>query len=335
MEVDEAGAVLDGHHRVAIAEELGIDYPRVTRTFASDGERREHAILLNLCRRHLEPHQWGGLFKQLLDARGVERGQGSSAAKQHSESDTVSDSAQSLGVDERTARRRMAAHDVYESLPASEREAIDAGEKTVTQVMRERKEANRERRRGANREQIASAPARVPETARFATIVIDPPWDWGDENDCDQLGRARPTYATMPLGEIETFEPVPGRGIADLADVDCHLYLWITNRSLPKGFGLLDAWGFRYVTCLTWCKPSIGMGNYFRGSSEQVLFGIKGSQPLRRHDVGTWFQAKRPGKHSAKPDEFFALVESCSPGPYLEVFARSERDGWICLGGEL
>jgi N6-adenosine-specific RNA methylase IME4 len=70
-----------------------------------------------------------------------------------------------------------------------------------------------------------------------------------------------------------------------LADENCHLYLWITNRSLPKGFELIEAWGFRYIPCLTWVKPSIGMGNYFRGSTEQVLFAIKGNMPLKRHDM--------------------------------------------------
>lgn len=170
MEVDEAGAVLDGHHRVAIATELGIDYPRVTRTFASDGERREHAIMLNLCRRHLEPYRWGGLFKELLDARGVERG---TKHNRHTpRADTVSVLAASLGVDERTARRRMVAHDVYESAQEPDREAIDAGEKTVTQVMRERKEAYREERRGAPSAAILS---QSPTPVSGPTPAYSPP----------------------------------------------------------------------------------------------------------------------------------------------------------------
>jgi N6-adenosine-specific RNA methylase IME4 len=170
----------------------------------------------------------------------------------------------------------------------------------------------------------------IAKGAKFSTIVIDPPWDWGDEGDCDQLGRARPTYQTMSIEEIQALP------VGDFADENCHIYLWITNRSLPKGFALLDAWGFRYVTCLTWCKPSFGMGNYFRGSTEQVLFGVKGSLPLQRHDVGTHFTAERgPQGHSSKPAEFFALAESCSPGPYLECFARTRRNGWSAWGGEV
>lgn len=76
----------------------------------------------------------------------------------------------------------------------------------------------------------------------------------------------------------------------------------------------------------------IGMGNYYRGSTEQVLFGVKGSQPLKRHDVGTWFEAPRGKQHSEKPEEFYRLVESCSYAPYIDIFGRKEREGWAVWG---
>ena len=209
-------------------------------------------------------------------------------------------------------------------------EDVFSGKKTITEVKREEKEYKRESRRQENREKIAAVKAPeeiVKNDIRFSTIVIDPPWDWGDEGDNDQLGRAKPDYSTMSLHELLLLP------IKELSDVDCHLYLWITNRSLPKGFGLLHEWGFRYVTALTWVKPSFGLGNYFRGQTEHILFGVKGSQPLKRKDVGTVLKANR-GKagHSSKPQEFYSLVESCSPGPYLEMFSRSDRDGWIMWG---
>ena len=97
----------------------------------------------------------------------------------------------------------------------------------------------------------------------------------------------------------------------------------------------MEAWGFRYLSCLTWCKPNFGMGNYFRGQTEQILFGVKGSLPLLRKDVGTWFQWPRgPKGHSSKPKDFFDLIETCSPGPRLELFARGPRDGWTVWGAE-
>lgn len=198
------------------------------------------------------------------------------------------------------------------------------------QIRRIEKEEKREARREENRAKIAEAekPAEIIQAgAKFATIVIDPPWDWGDEGDQDQLGRARPDYATMSKEELMALP------VGNLADQDCHLYMWITNRSLPKGFELIESWGFRYITAITWAKPSFGMGNYFRGQTEQILFAVKGSQPLKRKDVGTLFTAPRgPNGHSSKPVEFYDLVESCSPGPFLEMFSRHNRAGWVTWG---
>lgn len=211
-------------------------------------------------------------------------------------------------------------------------EEIERGQKTITQVKRELKDAEREAKRQEAAEQIASAPTleEALQAAKFTTICIDPPWDWGDEGDNSQLGRGDTTYGGMSHEELLALP------VGDYADDDAHLYLWITNRSLPKGFSLIEQWGFRYITCLTWCKPSFGMGNYFRGSTEQVLFAVRGSLPLKRKDIGTWFQAPRgPNGHSSKPVEFYDIIESCSPGPFLEVFARSEREGWTSWGGQL
>ena len=197
-----------------------------------------------------------------------------------------------------------------------------------TQLKRQEKEDKREARREENRNLILGVPElEAITTAKFATIVIDPPWDWGDEGDNDQLGRSRPDYATMSMEKLLAFP------VGDRADTDCHLYLWVTNRSLPKGFDLMEAWGFRYITCITWGKPSFGLGSYFRGQSEQILFGVKGSQPLKRKDASTFFYAPRgPNGHSSKPIEFYPFVESCSPGPYLEIFSRHGREGWTAWG---
>lgn len=203
---------------------------------------------------------------------------------------------------------------------------------TRTKLDRIIKESKREETRQENALLVKTAPA-FPQ-GKFRTLLIDPPWDWGDESDVDQFGRARPDYKTMSLEDIRSFS-VFGETIPDKAESDAHIYLWITNRSLPKGFGLLQNWGFRYVTLLTWCKPSFGMGNYFRGQTEQILFGVRGSCPLLRHDIGTWFLADRGTNHSAKPDRIHEIIESCSPGPWLEIFARRQRPGWASWGIEI
>ena len=198
--------------------------------------------------------------------------------------------------------------------------------KKIKEQQQAERAEQRENKRQENADKIEELKTPLEAEGLFQTIVIDPPWDWGDEGDVNQFGRARPDYHTMSINEIEQLP------IAKIADENCHLYLWVTNRSLPKAFKLLESWGFRYVTCLTWVKPSFGMGNYFRGSTEQILFGVKGSQPLKRHDVGTHFEAPRGDKHSSKPDEFYKLVESCSYAPYIDIFGRKEREGWSVWG---
>lgn len=344
VEVDDTGCILDGHHRAAIAEKLGIDFPTVERRFASEAEKLEHVLKINLCRRHLDPVQWGQAFSCLLQVKGVRVGRG---ARNDATSATIAEVAAEFGVPLRTAEHRLAQARALESLPPEDRAQVEAGELTLAQARRATKERAREQRREVNRQLVAEAPTveEALQEARFSAMVIDPPWDLGEEGELDQgrepasqqgrrgsadQGRYAPPYPTMRLEQL-TALPV-GR----YADDDCHCYLWITNRSLFKGQVLLESWGFRYVTCLTWCKPSIGLGTYFRGQTEHVLFGVRGSQPLKRNDVGTWFAAPRgPLGHSSKPAEFYELVESCSPGPYLELFARTQRPGWTCWGAEV
>jgi N6-adenosine-specific RNA methylase IME4 len=247
---------------------------------------------------------------------------------------TVCPSYRDLGIEKTAAHRWQKIADIPEQRFDGRIEEVrgrEDGELTSADLLRLAKELQREEQRRANRDLVEQA-APLEEVAAqpgqtWPTVVIDPPWSWGDEGDVSQFGRGDPNYATMPYGELLELK------VGELAAKDSHCYLWITNRSLPKGFALLGRWGFRYVTCLTWCKPSIGMGNYFRGSTEHVLFGVRGSLPLLRNDVGTWFAAPRQGRHSSKPAEFFGLVESCSPGPWLEegwnaMTTRSSWPGW-------
>lgn len=238
-----------------------------------------------------------------------------------------------IGIEKTEAYRWQAIASVPEELFERHIAETKGSGKELTSrgVHRIAKELKREQKREKNRELVESAQPVIIATGdqKYQTVVIDPPWDWGDEGDCDQYGRARPTYDTMSIDEIAALP------VGDLTEANAHLYLWITNRSLPKGFGLLEKWGFRYITLLTWVKPSFGMGNYFRGSTEHVIFGVKGSLSLLRADVGTHFLADRTGRHSGKPGEFYELVESCSPGPWLDMFAREHRPGWVAWGAEV
>ena len=197
--------------------------------------------------------------------------------------------------------------------------------KKIKENKRAEKEAKREEARQQNAEKVKAISSPLEAQGLFQTIVIDPAWDYSEEGDNDAFGRIKPSYQTMTMEEIESLP------ITQISDDNCHLYIWVTNRTLHKSFRLMEAWRFRYITCLTWVKPHFGIGNYFRSQTEHVLFGVKGQQPLKRHDVGTWFQA--PCKeHSAKPDEFYKLVESCSYAPYIDIFGRKEREGWTVWG---
>jgi N6-adenosine-specific RNA methylase IME4 len=148
--------------------------------------------------------------------------------------------------------------------------------------------------------------------------------------------------ADLHYPTAERIEDIPGLDVTEWADDNAHLYLWTTNTHLWYARELMELWGFDYKTCLTWAKttkdgtrPFIGTGHYFRGSTEHVLFGVRGKLPLADtgRAFGTWFAAPI-GPHSAKPDEFYTIVEQVSEGPYLDVFARDVRDGWSVWGNE-
>lgn len=175
----------------------------------------------------------------------------------------------------------------------------------------------------------------VPGTLRdtYSTLVIDPPWRYGN---AATRGAAEDHYPTMSIEDLMELPAICPQ-IAD--SVDSHIYLWTTTSFLREAFDLLAAWGYTYKTNLVWVKPQIGMGNYFRVSHEHILFGVRGKcGPTLNDNTPTWFQAPRE-RHSKKPDVFYELVERSSPGPYLDIFSRprQERLGsaqWDAWGNE-
>jgi N6-adenosine-specific RNA methylase IME4 len=167
------------------------------------------------------------------------------------------------------------------------------------------------------------------EAMKYRTIVADPPWRY--DNGTATQGGVEFQYGTMTPEEIRALP------VKDQADDDAHLYLWVTNLKLheARAFDTLEEWGFRFVTILTWHKlGSPGLGHYFRGDTEHVLFGVRGRLPIAPSlRVSNHFAAPRT-VHSAKPDRFYEIVERVSPGPYLEMFARRRRYGWDVWGNE-
>ena len=144
-------------------------------------------------------------------------------------------------------------------------------------------------------------------------------------------------YSTMKLEDIKRLP------VGDVAEDKSHLYLWVPNALLPEGLEVMKAWGFEYKTNLIWEKvrkdgmpDGRGVGFYFRNTTEMVLFGIKGDKNRTldpgRSQVNLIRTQKR--EHSRKPDEFVSLIQACSPGPYLELFARGSREGWDMWGNQ-
>lgn len=166
---------------------------------------------------------------------------------------------------------------------------------------------------------------------KFGTILADPPWRFAN-----RTGKVAPEhwrlsrYKTMSFKEIEEL-PVP-----QLVLPQSHLYLWVPNALVLQGLETMKRWGFEYKTNVVWYKTrkdggpdGRGVGFYFRNVTELVLFGVRGSMrtlPPGRHQVNILMSRKR--EHSRKPDELYSIIEKCSPGPYLELFARHPRERW-------
>lgn len=185
---------------------------------------------------------------------------------------------------------------------------------------------------------LQSEPPPLPRTVGgFSTILADPPWRFAN-----RTGKVAPEhrrldrYSTMPLDAILALD------VKSILATNAHLYLWVPNALLPDGLEVMKAWGFRYVSNIIWAKrrkdggpDGRGVGFYFRNVTELLLFGVRGSMRTLapgRSQVNMIETRKR--EHSRKPDEQYDLIEACSPGAYLELFARHARPGWTAWGDE-
>ena len=173
---------------------------------------------------------------------------------------------------------------------------------------------------------------------KFATVLADPPWRFQNKT-----GKVAPEhkrlarYPTLTLAEIEDLP------VEDVVEETAHLYLWVPNALLPEGLQVMQSWGFRYKTNLIWYKvrqdggpDRRGVGFYFRNVTEMLLFGVRGKHARTlapgRSQENIILSRKR--EHSRKPDEQYPLIEACSPGPFLELFARGARQGWFTWGNQ-
>ena len=157
---------------------------------------------------------------------------------------------------------------------------------------------------------------------RYQTIYADPPWKYGKGWGWG----AGEYYPLMKLEDIKSLE-VPSDGNA-------HLYLWTPNSLIPQALEVMKCWGFEYKTCITWVKNRSIFGYYFKGQSEQLLFGVKGKLPPMDRCQTTIINGNI-GRHSEKPQSAYEIIEKISPESRLELFARKKREGWDVWGNEV
>lgn len=164
-------------------------------------------------------------------------------------------------------------------------------------------------------------------TKQYACIVADPPWP---EVIIGGFGKRRPHQAKKLPYPIMTIDEIRLLPVQSLAVEGTHLWLWTTNRFFRQSFDIMDTWGFTYLNTITWIKPS-GFGAWFVNTTQHCLFGYyKRCIFEQARYLPTHFQAS-PGKHSAKPIEFYRLVCRVSKEPRLDLFNRrliGGFDGW-------
>lgn len=171
---------------------------------------------------------------------------------------------------------------------------------------------------------------------KYRTLYADPPWE---ERGGGKITRGAQNHYPLKSTESICALVVDGLHVSMLFEKNAHCYLWVTNNFLLDGLSVLRAWGFEYKTMITWAKDRVGLGQYFRGQTEHVLFGVRGSVPYAVTEEGgrsqgtTLITAPR-GRHSEKPAEMRKMIERVSPGPYLELFGRKLVDGWNVRGDD-
>lgn len=173
---------------------------------------------------------------------------------------------------------------------------------------------------------------------KYKTIYVDPPWQFQN-----RTGKVAPEHKRLRRYETMKLDDIKALPVSEISDEKSHLYLWVPNALLPDGLEVMKAWGFEYKTNIVWEKvrhdgfpDGRGVGFYFRNVTEMLLFGVRGDKNRTlapaRSQVNLIRSMKR--EHSRKPDEIIPIIEACSPGPYIELFARGVRDGWDMWGNQ-
>lgn len=173
---------------------------------------------------------------------------------------------------------------------------------------------------------------------KYSTVYADPPWRFQN-----RTGKVAPEHKRLNRYETMELADIMSMPVQSIADSKCHLYLWVPNALLPDGLAVMKAWGFEYKGNIIWEKvrkdggpDGRGVGFYFRNVTEILLFGVRGENNRTLSPARSQVNLIRTQKreHSRKPDEIIPIIENCSPGPFIELFARGSREGWDMWGNQ-
>lgn len=168
-------------------------------------------------------------------------------------------------------------------------------------------------------------PDNIPTIPKFRTIVADPPWSKNQGGN----------YGAVQHYNLMTLDRIKAMPVADLADENAHLWLWVTNSNIDEGLEVIKAWGFTYRTMFHWVKPRMGLGTYLRNASETCLFATRGRAPVKFKGQMNWGWLPVTSVHSQKPREMISTIERVSEGPYCELFCRkrpASSERWWAWG---
>jgi N6-adenosine-specific RNA methylase IME4/ParB-like chromosome segregation protein Spo0J len=338
IEYDDLGNILDGHHRVKACQELGITvWPRLIRQGMTDDQKRSHALMLNLARRHLtneqrkplwiEMRQSGMTLEAIAKADGTVSKQTVMRALDNQDvfqmenvPPTITDT---KGRKQPTKKPRkpqtiyvsIEVAEKAESLPEKHKEAVLTGQKKPMEAARD-----------AKIDEI-SRTVTLPE-AKYRIVYADPPWSYGNTQP-DYHTEQRDHYPVMKLDDICSMP------IKDMCEDNAVLFLWVTSPILEESFQVVNSWGFTYKASFVWDKVKHNMGHYNSVRHEFILVCTRGScQPDIRKLYDSVITEER-SEHSKKPDFVYQIIETLYPyGKRLELFSRQYREGWDAYGNQ-
>jgi N6-adenosine-specific RNA methylase IME4 len=302
--------VVDGHHRLQVAEALGLESVPVHVLEGLDEDAQlERGLLANTARRNLSREQKRQVVSQVLQRSPAwsDRRIARLAGVSHPTVAAVRTHLEETGALESFTIRQAAGGRTYPArrnggFPIEDPHDVPSLESTKSQLH-----------------------DLIREGRRYGTILCDPPWQYTKQSWRAGAGKH---YPSLTLDEIKSLP------VRELASEAAHLHLWTTNAFLLESHRVLEHWGFEFKGSFVWCKPDLGVGNFYRTGHEFLLLGVRGGAPFRDRGQRSWEEWPRPARHSEKPAEAVEMIEKLSPGPRIELFSRQERQGWTTWGSD-